>query len=172
MAEKLFEGQFDDEDVKVVFHQHPIVLRKALIVFLIIILVGALPSLAWPLEVFIYWIFLGSFLLGALIFAYYWMGWYFSIYIVTNQRLIHIDQKGFFKKQVVELGLDKVQNVNYEVPGFQAAIFKFGTIIVQTFVGDLVIDTIHKPEKIHREISHIIRAHRQGSEAEVEEDNE
>lgn len=154
-----FEGQYDDEEVKLVFRQHPIVLRKPLVIFLIVLVVAMLPFSFNPTAGWTYYVLGLGFLVGILVFAYAWMSWYFSVYIVTDQRIIHIEQKGFFNRQVVELGLDKVQNVNYEIAGFQATLFKYGTIIVQTFVGDLVLETIYHPEKVHRKLSHIIRDH-------------
>ena len=99
----------------------------------------------------------GSFLLGLLIFFYFWISWYYSLYIVTNVRIIQDIQKGFFAKQVVEIDHDKVQNVNYEVEGFQATIFKFGTLVIQTYVGDMVIEYVHNPTDTQRELSSILR---------------
>lgn len=154
-----FDGQYEDEEVKLVFNQHPIILRKPLVIFAVIMLVGALPLAFWPTASWAWWSFGVGILVGALVFAYFWMSWHFSVYIITDQRVINVKQNGFFHRQVVELGHDKIQNVNYEVPGFWATSFGYGTIIIQTFVGDLVLDTIHHPEKIHRQISHIIREH-------------
>ena len=156
MAQR-FEGQYEDEDVKIVFHKHPIVLRRPLIIFMLVLVFSMFPFSFYPTEKWSLIVLGLGLLAGITVFSYAWMSWYFSLYIVTDQRIIHIDQHGFFHRQVVELGLDKVQNVNYEIPGFTATIFKFGTIIVQTFVGDLILDTIHKPERIHRKVSHIVR---------------
>src|SRR5688572_5938996 len=135
MGLKSFDGQYDDEEVHLVFRQHIIAIRKALIVWSIILLVGALPLALVPTKAISWYVFFGGIATGMLYLAYQWMSWYFSIYIITDQRIVHINQNGFFRRQVVELGHDKIQNVNYEVPGFQAAIFKYGTIIVQTYVG-------------------------------------
>lgn len=41
MANKIFPGQFEDEEVLVVFKRHPIVMRKGLIIMMITILIGA-----------------------------------------------------------------------------------------------------------------------------------
>jgi hypothetical protein len=43
MAEKQFAGQHDGEVVQMLFRQHPLVMRKALILGLVVILVGVLP---------------------------------------------------------------------------------------------------------------------------------
>ena len=44
--------------------------------------------------------------------------WYFTIYIVTDQRIRQVTQHGFFGKDVVELRLSKIQNISYNIPGF------------------------------------------------------
>jgi hypothetical protein len=78
--------------------------------------------------------------------------WYFTVYIVTNQRLRQVTQKGFFGKDVVELRLSKIQNISYNIPGFSGEIFGFGTIVIQTFVGDLVIRNVEHPEKTYNKL--------------------
>lgn len=154
-----FDGQYDDEEVELVFRQHIIAIRKALVIWSVILLAGALPLAVAPLWKLSWYSFFAGIIIGSLYFAYRWMSWYFSIYIVTDQRIVHIEQNGFFRRQVVELGHDKIQNVNYEIPGFQASIFKYGTITIQTYVGDLILDMIYHPEQTHRQISQIVRDH-------------
>ena len=80
------------------------------------------------------------------------MMWYFTVYIVTDQRIRQITQRGFFGKDVVELRLSKIQNISYNIPGFTGEIFKFGTIIIQTFVGDLVIHKVEHPDEIYNKL--------------------
>lgn len=80
------------------------------------------------------------------------MMWYFTVYLVTNQRIRQITQRGFFGKDVVELRLSKIQNISYNIPGFSGEIFGFGTIVIQTFVGDLVIRNVEHPEKTYNKL--------------------
>ena len=58
-------------------------------------------------------------------------------------------QTGFFGTDVVELNLSKIQNISYNIPGFFGEVFHFGTLIIQTLVGDLVIRNVEHPEKIY-----------------------
>jgi hypothetical protein len=76
---------------------------------------------------------------------------------VTDQRFIQIAQKGFFHRSVADLGLSQIQSVNYEVAGLQETLLGFGTIKMQTYVGDLVIHDVHKPAKIQKQILSILR---------------
>lgn len=158
MPQKYFEDQFDDEEVLFVFRKHPIVMRRGLIVMMVTVLLGMIPSLLNP-DYTVYFMGLGGGLLLGFILAFpSWMSWYFSVFIVTNQRFIQITQKGMFHRSVVDMGLNQVQMVNYEVSGLSQTLFGFGTIMMQTFVGDLVIRNIHHPARIQKKVLEILRS--------------
>ncbi len=153
-----FPGQRPDEQVELVFHRHPIVMRKALIIGALILLVGSIPGLVAPSHYNGDLKALGVAGIVTLLFwIYEWVGWYYTVYILTTQRLIEVKQKGFFNRRVREFPLDKIQNVNYHIKGFMAVVFHFGTITAQTYVGDVVMDTIHKPVETHQKIISVIR---------------
>lgn len=152
-----FEGQHQDEQVLFTFRRHPIAMRKGFYLLLIPFTISAVPTLFWPGDINMLWIALGGLVLGLALFSYHLMGWYFSVFIVTDQRLRQITQKGFFGKSVIDLGISKIQNISYNVPGFNAAIFGFGTIVVQTYVGDLVLDKIEHPGRIYERLQNVIK---------------
>lgn len=147
-----FDGQREGEEVLFVFRRHIIAMRKGFYLFLIPFAVSALPVFVWPMTLEVYWSPLVGFIVGLLLFLYHFLMWYYTIYIVTNQRLRQITQKGFFGKDVVELGLSKIQSISYNVPGFSGEIFGFGTIVIQTYVGDLIINKAEHPEAIYNKL--------------------
>lgn len=152
-----FPGQHKDEDVLMVFRQHPLVMRKELILGLLAFLAAVLPPLFWPLGT---WVWKPLLFTTIVVFAwwfYRWIGWYYSVYIVSTERIVEVKQHGFFNRKVTEFGLDKVQNINYHIKGFQAVIFKFGDITIQTYVGDLVMKMIYHPVPIHSQLLGIVR---------------
>jgi len=71
---------------------------------------------------------------------------------VTDQRIRQVTQRGLFGKDVIELRLSKVQNISYNIPGLSGEVFKFGTIVIQTFVGDLVIHNVEHPDEIYNKL--------------------
>jgi hypothetical protein len=154
---KYFTDQYDDEEVLLVFNKHPVVMRKGLIILMLAIAAGTLPSFVKPEMSVLGFGLLGGFLLGAILFFPSWIAWKFSVYIVTDQRLIQITQKGLFKRSVVDLALPQIQMVNYSINGFQETLLGFGTIVVQTYVGDLTIHDVHHPAKIQKELLKILR---------------
>ncbi|MEI6756068.1 MAG: PH domain-containing protein [bacterium] len=156
---KYFPDQFDDEEVLYVFRHHPIVMRKGLVFGMFGPLIGIIPAAVKPelgFNAFFGGLALG-FLLGGLIFLPDWIGWKFSVFIVTDKRFLQIKQKGLFHRSVADLQLNQIQSVNYEISGFQETLLGFGTIKMQTYVGDLDIKDVHKPAKTQKKILSILR---------------
>lgn len=157
--EKYFDDQFDDEEVLYVFRKHPIVMRKGLILGLFGPLLGILPAAIKPdlgFGAFFGGLAAGC-VLGIILYAPSWISWYFSIFIVTDQRFIQITQKGLFHRAVADLGLQQIQSVNYEVSGMEETMLGFGTIKLQTYVGDLTIHKVHRPAKVQKKLLGILR---------------
>ncbi len=154
---KAFKGQYDNEELLYVFRKHPVVMRKGLIMFMLAILLGTIPSFIKPELSYFYAGIGGGVILGFIVAFPSWVYWYFSVYIVTNQRLIQMTQKGFFHKKVVDLALNQIQMVNFEISGIQETLLGFGTIMIQTYVGNLVIHNVHKPAHVQHELLAILR---------------
>ena len=156
MTKQQFEGQHEGEEAILVFRRHPVAMRKGFYFLLIPFLISSLPVLFWPDNLALLWLALAGLVLGLVLFFYHWMSWYFSIFVVTNMRLRQVTQKGFFNKSVIDVGISKIQNVSYNVPGFSAAMLGYGNLVVQTYVGDLVLDKIHHPSKIYNDLQKVI----------------
>ncbi|HSX41342.1 MAG TPA: PH domain-containing protein [Candidatus Saccharimonadales bacterium] len=154
-----FPGQHPDEKVTYVFRQHPIVMRKQLIYGLLAIVVAEVPLLVLPPSAFdlCLKIFLAAIAVVIAFWFYTWIGWHYSIYIVTDRRLIDIRQKGFFNRKVSEVGFDKIQSINYHIKGFQAAVLKFGDITVQTYTSDWVLKSVSHPVEAHTRLMDVAR---------------
>ncbi|MBP7017958.1 PH domain-containing protein [Candidatus Saccharibacteria bacterium] len=152
---KDFEEQHQDENVVLVARNHPVVLRKPLYFMLLSLTV---PVVLWSylLTAAMAWASLGGLVIGMLVLFYYWIGYEFSYYIITDQRVLQISQKGFFKRGVVEVGLDKIQNVNYTINGLQEHLLHFGTVVIQTYAGDLILDKLYKPKYFHEQLTETI----------------
>lgn len=162
---KYFDDQLDDETVLYVFRKHPIVMRKGLIFGLSAWLAGPLYTVAltflrpnnYPSLNFFFGSLAASILAGFIIMIPSWVGWYYSVFIVTDQRFIQITQKGFFHRAVVDMGIHQIQMVNYEIAGLQETLLGFGTIMMQTFMGDLILRDIHHPARTQKKLATILR---------------
>jgi uncharacterized membrane protein YdbT with pleckstrin-like domain len=161
---KHFKEQFEDEDTLLVFRKHPIVMRKGLILAAFGMLVGPLYTLALiyinqsnpPSMSFFFASLLASLILGMVLIFPWWVRWYFSVYIMTNKRFIQ-QNRSLLQVNVVDIGLDQIQMINYQIAGLEETLLRFGTIVVQTYVGDLVIKQVHHPERVQGKMVHILR---------------
>jgi len=155
MANLVFEGQREGEKVKLVFRRHVSTARKGFLWLVGSILIGLVPMFLWKNDARMFWIFLGFVVIGLIGLSFSLILWYFSIYIVTNQRIRQVSQKGIFKKTVVDLDLNRIQSISYGVPGMLGGLLGYGTILIQTAAGDLVISKVKNPEKIYNKLQDI-----------------
>jgi len=166
--QKYFPDQFDDETVLYVFRKHPIVMRKGILWWAAGILIGPLYVMVltfvyannpekYPSMTTFTLALVGSLVLSLILITPSFIGWYFSVFIVTDQRFIQIHQKGLFTRGVSDVGLQQIQSVSYEVAGINETLLGFGTIKMQTYVGDVVIHELHHPAKIQKKMTGILR---------------
>lgn len=161
MTKLVFDGQREGEEVKFIFRRHFTTAKAGIIFLIVLIILGLVPLFLWKGDARMFWLFVGFVLIGFIGFLYSYMMWYFSVYIVTNQRIRQITQKGLFKKTVVDLGLDKIQSISYGITSVIGGIIGYGTILIQTGVGDLVISAVGKPaenyEKLQQTVSENVK---------------
>ncbi|MFZ2803605.1 MAG: PH domain-containing protein [Patescibacteria group bacterium] len=134
----------DLQETKVQYYRrHPITLFP---VFFITILVFVLPPASYFLLNFLFaGIFatqtnLALFLLAAS--AFFLSGWLFifqmfieywlDVFIVTDKRILDIDQKGLFDRTVSELRLYRTQDATAQIKGILHTLLDYGDIFVET----------------------------------------
>lgn len=68
-----------------------------------------------------------------------WLLFFFSIldylldiWVITDQRIIDIQQNGFFSRKISEQMLHRVQDLTSDTHGFWQTVWKFGNLTVQT----------------------------------------
>jgi len=79
---------------------------------------------------------------------------YLDVWIVTNERIINIEQHGLFARIASELNLTAVQDVTSDVRGIINTLFDYGVVHVQT-AGEknrFVFKQIKSPEIVKRQI--------------------
>lgn len=78
------------------------------------------------------------------------IGWFFNIYIVTNERIVDIDFYYLLYKKFGEAELPRIQDINYTSGGILATIFNYGNVTIETAgeAPNLVFESIPFPEKV------------------------
>ena len=60
------------------------------------------------------------------------MRYFLDIWIITNKRIIDVEQHNFFDREVTSLFLDRVEDVTMEQIGFFHTLLGFGTVTAQS----------------------------------------
>lgn len=79
-----------------------------------------------------------------------WIDYYFDIWIITDERVIDIEQKGLFVRHVSELEFLKIQDVSVKVVGLIPTVLNYGDVHIQTAAteGKFLFRKVPNPYKI------------------------
>jgi hypothetical protein len=159
-----FFGQRADEEIVLILQRHWFVLAwpflKGVLFVAFALILPAIGKVGFYIFnsgliafVYIVWlIFWVSYL------AYEYINWYRDRFIITNQRIINIDQRSMFSRRVSELEFDKVQDVAHEVSGVFAATLNFGSVVIQSAGSkDMTIKDIARPAELQDIIVRLVK---------------
>ncbi len=105
-----------------------------LLPIILLLILGLFYDLHLTLKIFSIFGFLycGWLTLIWIYFFVIWTDYYLDVWIITNNRIIDIDQKAIFHREVSSFHLDKIQDVSVEVSGLIPTLLNFGNLHVQT----------------------------------------
>ncbi len=117
------------------------------------LLFGSVKSIAGLFFILISWKFCIF-----TIFFIIWTNYYLDVIVVTDKRLIDIEQIGLFARDQVSVPIKNIQDIKIEIIGFLPSLFRFGHIHVQTAgqAKELLIKNLPDPTKIKDIISNLI----------------
>ncbi len=84
-----------------------------------------------------------------------WTKYYLDVWYVTERRIIAIQQKRIFDREISNLRFEKIQDVTIDVHGFIPTLLNFGNVKVQTASEDsqeFMMDTVSNPDEVRRVI--------------------
>ena len=103
---------------------------------------------------------------GSLLLLVLWLGvvhfltdFYLDTWIISNERVVGILQRGFFSRQINNFRIERIQDVQTDVHGFFPTIFDIGDVHVETagHEHDLIMKTVGGPQKIKQVIMNEIK---------------
>jgi uncharacterized membrane protein YdbT with pleckstrin-like domain len=98
------------------------------------------------------WTFLGAtwILVVWLRFFHDWTDHYLDGWVITDKRIIDIEQRGFFSREVSSFRMERLQDVTTDVHGIIATLLNFGNVHVQTAGEDqdFIIKGAPDPKKL------------------------
>ncbi len=61
-----------------------------------------------------------------------WTHYYLDLWVITDRRIIAVEQIGFFNRTVAIFRLERLQDIEFSIKGLIQTFFNFGTISAQT----------------------------------------
>lgn len=85
-----------------------------------------------------------------------WTSYYLDKWVITNKRIVTIDQVSFFNRDVSNFRMDKIQDIETKVEGLLETFIDYGDITIQTAgdAGDFKMHDVPAPAKLKEVISH------------------
>jgi hypothetical protein len=155
-------------------HRHWHVLLQIFFpIFLLYLIPGLLLFFFWEKvtpfiqhEIYgpISFLILSAYVCGVWLLAFVeFVDYYLDVWIVTNKRILNIEQLGLFHRTASELALSTVQDVTSEVKGILPTLFNFGTVYIQT-AGEtrrFIFKEVPDPEEIKEKIISVLELERE-----------
>lgn len=94
-------------------------------------------------------------LLVWMVFAVIWTNHYLDVLIITDRRILDIEQVRLFERDIAELRVNNIEDMHVEVPGFLAHWLDFGNLELQTAAESkaFIVRNIEHPERVRAVIS-------------------
>ena len=133
---KRFINEQEDEEVVLLLRAHPITNLKWILISMVMIIVPeALTAVGAFADVPANFLVMGKLVWYLVILAYgleRFLNWYYSVFIVTNERVVDIDFVNLLTRIVSYANLNHIEEPSMVAGGFIRSLFKFGDVFVAT----------------------------------------
>lgn len=119
-------------------------------------------------------LFISAYYLFIILFTFTnFIDYYLDVWIVTSERVVNIEQKGLFRRELSEKELGRMQDITSDVKGFWASLLEYGDVIIQTAgeTSHFVFKQVPHAEEVTRAISNVVAKYREEHES-AEENTE
>lgn len=80
------------------------------------------------------------------------LGWFFNVNIVTDERIIEVDFVNLIYRELTDANIDQIQDVTVQIGGAIRTFFNYGDVVVQTAaeIPQIVFEAVPNPDKVAR----------------------
>lgn len=87
---------------------------------------GTLRSVLLRLAAYVYWMFVALFAFAT------WIDYYLDYWVITDRRIVSVEQAGLFSRTIAQVSLGRVQDATSQMRGVWATVFHFGEVFIQS----------------------------------------
>ena len=157
-----FDNQDGSEHIILVLRRHPLTLFKPLLITLFMLFMPAFIS-----SVGMFSFLPASYQMAALVLWYLvtfgfvleiFLTWFFSVYIITDERIIDVDFISLIYKDISSAKTDKIEDVTTVTGGALQSVFDYGTIKIQTAGAktEIEFESIPHPSRVTKLLNELM----------------
>lgn len=91
--------------------------------------------------------------------------WYWDVAIVTDERLIDIEQSGLFRKRVQTVEWSIIRDVNYHQSGVWPTLWNYATIMVALRDGEVIeLQHVAQPKRLTEKLGQYAKTYQSQSD--------
>ncbi len=142
----------NEELIKVIHQDSLVFFKPVLAALMLIILPFFLMFLLFRWQEFGLVVFFILLIIGLIAIFRTVALWSGNVFLITNQRVILMKQRGLFDKQVLEADFEEIQDIAYRVKGFWQTVGRYGSIRIQILNSEnnLIVSKIPKPAQVQQ----------------------
>ena len=150
-----FHGKEKGEQVVLIIRSHWIVtvpyLFLAILIFVLpFVLASLMPTFFSSIALLISLI-ITSLLVSLGIMVSTFVKWFYTVHIITDQRVVDLDFTSIMSHSMAEAQLEKIEDVTHKQLGVVGSIFDVGSVYIQTAgaQNEIEFSNVPRPREIH-----------------------
>ena len=146
----------DDEQVTSITRRHPATFIPSLVLASLLIVLPfflLFKLFSWGILGVI--LFISAVVIGIIVAIRSLVLWDADVLVVTNLRLVEVDQRGLLARSVSEASMPTVQDVSWSRTGLAETLFRMGTVTIKTSTSSGTIEAkrVGRPEAVYELIN-------------------
>lgn len=149
-----FVSKDSQERIVLFLRKHPITnigwVLISTLMFLAPMILDKFPLLDFLPENFKFIAILGWYLIAIAFTFESFLNWYFSVYVITDERIFDVDFVNLIYREISEANIDQIQDVTASMGGVVRTIFNYGDIFLQTAseVPRIEFEAVPHPDQV------------------------
>lgn len=170
-SERLFPSQLPNEKIVIVVREHWFLLASKIVLIVILSLLPLIFKLLLVDTAYLDTSNTAGAIVSTISAVYYlvlllslfvvFVLYYLNLHIVSENRIVDIDQTGILFREVSELNIETIEDVTSQTKGVIGNILNYGTVYVQTAGATerFEFDNVPNPESIAKIILELYEEH-------------
>lgn len=142
------------EKIILFLRRHPITnlgwILISVLMFLAPMALKAFPILSFMPDNFQFVAVMGWYLITLAFTFESFLDWFFSVYIITDERVFDVDFVNLIYREITEANIDQIQEVTTKMGGVVRTLFNYGDVYIPTAseIPNIEFDAVPNPDQV------------------------